>query len=422
MKTLILITLISTIKLVSAVPPINFEIKYDVKEGGACGGEQGPWCQEHLKCLGQDLEGGQGKCQRKDKQLGETCGACFNPDINNDCGKCAPNLACQSADPRLPDLPGKCVKEEDLKDCPQFCTFDYKPVCGSDGQTYSNMCDLKATACREGKPNLVVASQGECGGSGGIILNPVDCCFRYGFGARAIPCCLETISCEEHDKLVEENKVNPIAGGAFGKHKICPKDAAEAHTLASKKPEPQNFDFCTECCHENADPKCATIRVDCLKCKKPETKCSNPGNSVPSPFDSCNICRCSDKGVIVGCTKQLCIEGSGNTTPAKTPFEKLIYCIKDDPNYCEEQTDGQLNACKKIPQEKCKDENGNEAENCYGVCIYSDYCDASKPCKDIGKAQTGILFAKCDFAKGDNGKCQFSDEITTDFERTIKFD
>ena len=47
--------------------------------------------------------------------MGETCGACFNPDINNDCGKCAPNLACQSADPRLPDLPGKCVKEEDLK-------------------------------------------------------------------------------------------------------------------------------------------------------------------------------------------------------------------------------------------------------------------------------------------------------------------
>ena len=52
-------------------------------------------------------------------------------------------------------------------DCPQFCTFDYKPVCGSDGQTYSNECDLKGTACREGKLNLTVASQGECGGSSG---------------------------------------------------------------------------------------------------------------------------------------------------------------------------------------------------------------------------------------------------------------
>lgn len=61
-----------------------------------------------------------------------------------------------------------------------------------------------------------------------------DCCFRYGFGARAIPCCLQTITCEEHDKLVEDNKENPIAGGAFGKHKVCPKDAAEAHRLISE--------------------------------------------------------------------------------------------------------------------------------------------------------------------------------------------
>ena len=67
----------------------------------------------------------------------------------------------------------------------------------------------------------------------GIVLNPNGCCFSYGFGARAVPCCLKTITCEEHDKLVEENKVNPIAGGSFGKHKVCPKDAAEAHRLVS---------------------------------------------------------------------------------------------------------------------------------------------------------------------------------------------
>ena len=60
-----------------------------------------------------------------------------------------------------------------------------------------------------------------------------ECCFRYGFGAQAIPCCLETITCDEHDKLLEENKENPIAGGAFGKHKVCPKDAEEAHQLLS---------------------------------------------------------------------------------------------------------------------------------------------------------------------------------------------
>ena len=66
-----------------------------------------------------------------------------------------------------------------------------------------------------------------------IVSPPSDCCFRYGFGAFATPCCLKNITCEEHDKLAEENKVNPIAGGSFGKHKVCPKDAEEAHRLAS---------------------------------------------------------------------------------------------------------------------------------------------------------------------------------------------
>ena len=67
----------------------------------------------------------------------------------------------------------------------------------------------------------------------GIVSTTIDCCFRYGLGAFAKPCCLENITCEEHDKLVEENKVNPIAGGSFGKHKVCPKDAEEAHLIAS---------------------------------------------------------------------------------------------------------------------------------------------------------------------------------------------
>ena len=120
-------------------------------------------------------------------------------------------------------------------------------------------------------------------------------------GARATPCCLETITCEEHDELVEENKVNPIVGGSFGKHKVCPKDAAEAHQLVSgyilsydqiyenkkltmnkfyfktqcfcvfiEKSTPEEFDFCEKCCHSPQldDEKCALIRVDCSKCKK----------------------------------------------------------------------------------------------------------------------------------------------------------
>ena len=47
------------------------------------------------------------------KQEGETCGRCFNPDTNFDCGTCASGLECVK-DPRsnlLPDVPSKCRKK-----------------------------------------------------------------------------------------------------------------------------------------------------------------------------------------------------------------------------------------------------------------------------------------------------------------------
>ena len=51
-----------------------------------------------------------------------------------------------------------------------------------------------------------------------------------------VPCCLKIISCDVYSEILEDMERNEIGlGGAIGKHKSCPKDAAHAHQLVSGK-------------------------------------------------------------------------------------------------------------------------------------------------------------------------------------------
>ena len=49
------------------------------------------------------------------------------------------------------------------KNCPEFCTEQYEPVCGSNGKTYSNLCKLNSEACQT-RVSLRMAYRGECKG------------------------------------------------------------------------------------------------------------------------------------------------------------------------------------------------------------------------------------------------------------------
>ena len=48
-----------------------------------------------------------------------------------------------------------------LGGCDFVCLTVYKPVCGTDGKTYSNDCVMKSSACVE-KNNVSSAHKGSC--------------------------------------------------------------------------------------------------------------------------------------------------------------------------------------------------------------------------------------------------------------------
>ena len=81
------------------------------------------------------------------------------------------------------------------------------------------------------------------------------------------------------------------------------------------------------------------------------------------------------------------------------PYDKLTYCNKGNDNgmkHCNEKTNGKFDFCWKLNFVGDCLINGEEEDECDGVCISKDVsCNSNDDCKDIGSIRSGSLHSLC---------------------------